>query len=204
MSLSKEYVSDSSDDEHHHEQDAFAVPDNYKQCKHLKKFHAPDADSKKEVWLIKAPKSLDFGKLKTLPIDFSGDSGSTIELGPKSYSVREDLGQEDGGSSGKYTFMTPNDKQTLAIDASLQIGKFFTISETVQIPEICYDKVRVPREDVVKVGGLKLRHFATGYDGEEGQGHEQEEQEDQPPLKKHKKDKKDKKEKKDKKKKKKD
>ena len=35
------------------------------------------------------------------------------------------------------------------------------------IPEIDYDKLRVPRRDVPKVEGLVVRHFATGYGPEE-------------------------------------
>ncbi|AAS51469.1 ACR243Wp [Eremothecium gossypii ATCC 10895] len=198
VSMSNEYVSDSSDSEREVEE-RFEVPAGFKQCKHLKDFKKPKG-SKQELWLMKLPSSVDIGKLKKIPVDFAGDAPASFSVDGKKYVVREDLSQEDGpGGSAKasrFAVLAPRSKDVLKADAKLQIAKFFNVSESVEIPAIDYDRVRQPRKDVTKVTGLKTRHFATGYDAEDFADAAAAE----PPKKKHRKsdDKKEKKEKKDK------
>lgn len=170
--LSKEYISDSDSDNDGSSEtvtDVFVPPENYKKCTHLKSFVKPKNLKQKELWLIKLPKSLDVSKLSKLPIDFTAESETGIEQKGKHFSVKEEIQQENStsgaSSSSELTLLTPVDKTKLTVDssASRSFDKIFTISETAKIPSIDYSKVRVDRKDVLKVKGLKTRHFATAY-----------------------------------------
>lgn len=169
--VSKEYISDSESDNDGSSEvvDVFVPPENYKKCTHLKSFVKAKNLKQKELWLIKVPKSLDVSKLKTLPIDFTGEAETDIELKGKKFAVREEIQQEAsaaaGSSSSELTLLTPVDKTKLAIDGSVSksFDKIFTISEAADIPSIDYSKVKVDRKDVLKIKGLKTRHFASGY-----------------------------------------
>ncbi|AET39957.1 DNA-directed RNA polymerase I subunit RPA34 Ecym_5185 [Eremothecium cymbalariae DBVPG len=201
--LSKESVSNLSDEEQE-VKDVFQIPRGYKQCQHLNKFNKPSKADKKEVWLLKVPKSLDISKLKTLPIDFTGDAPSELSLGDRKYLLREDLLQEDqqaqDSKGNKFSIMVPNNEDNLTVDCKLSIAKFFNVSEAVDIPAIQYDQIRTPRQDVLKVTGLKMRHFATGYNAEDFDIDEEKRLSDgEPPTKKYKKSHEGKKEKKEKK-----
>ncbi|CDO96169.1 unnamed protein product [Kluyveromyces dobzhanskii CBS 2104] len=168
--MSKEYISDSDSDNDGSSEavaDVFVAPKNYKKCTHLKSFVKPKNLKQKELWLIKLPKSLDISKLAKLPIDFTAESETDIEQKGKHFSVKEELQQENttSGVSPELSLLTPVDKTKLTINstASKSFDKIFTISEKPTIPSIDFSKVRVDRKDVLKVKGLKTRHFATGY-----------------------------------------
>lgn len=204
--LSREYISE-SEDENGEETVEFAPPSGFSKCKHLKKFHKKKEDE--QLWLIKVPASLNIANLKSLPLDFGGKEGSEAVIRSdegRSYNVSEDVTQREGQDHSNLTLLVPDEsRESLAAGRvkhkSLEFDRVFSISEVASIPDIDYEKVRVPRSDVVKVEGLKVKHFATGYDEEQGDSKKRSAPESaEEPSKKHsKKDKKDKKAKKDKK-----
>lgn len=166
--LSKDYVS-ASEDENDEETMEFAPPVGYVRCKHLKKFHKKKHDE--QLWLIKVPSSLDISSLKTLPIDFSGKENgeAVITSEGKTYSVNEDVTQREDQDNSNLTLLVPDesrDKLRVGADkhGSWKFDRVICVSETANIPGINYEELRVPRADVVKVEGLKVRHFASGYD----------------------------------------
>lgn len=166
--VSKEYISDSdSDTASESVVDVFVPPENFKKCGHLKSFVKPKNLKQKELWLIKLPKSLDISKLKSLPVDFTGEEETCISQDKKTFSLKEEIQQEDataGEVGSELTLLTPSDKAKLKVErGSKTFDKIFTVTESAQIPSIDYSKVKVERKDVLKVKGLKTRHFATGY-----------------------------------------
>lgn len=173
--LSREYVSD-SDVENEEESVAFTPPSDYKKCKHLKKFHKKKAEE--QLWLIKLPANLDISKLKTLPIDFRGDKSSDAvitvegENSERHYNINEDVTQQEDHDNSNLSLLIPDDsRDSLCIsgdkEQSLAFDRVFTVSEVASIPGIDYEKLRIPRSNVVKVEGLKMRHFPTGYDAKD-------------------------------------
>ncbi|CAI4044409.1 hypothetical protein SUVZ_10G0560 [Saccharomyces uvarum] len=173
--LSKDYVSD-SDSEDEVISNEFSIPNGFKKCKHLKNFPI-DSDNKKkpkqqQVWLIKFPSNVDISKLKSLPIDF--ESSTTMSVDNHEYNIMENANIESlltqGNQSNMSLLVPSEDKESLKIATTgkdstpLQFDKLFSISENSKVPAIDYKKVRVPRKDIPKVEGLKLEHFATGYD----------------------------------------
>lgn len=206
--LSREYLSESEGEngENGEETVEFAPPAGFTKCKHLKKFHRRKADE--QLWLIKLPASLDISKLKSLPVDFSGkehgDAVIKTDEG-RSYSVSEDVTQREGQDHSNLTLLVPDESRDyLRVGSgkqnSLDIDRVFSVSEVASIPDIDYEELRTPRSDVVKVEGLQVRHFATGYDEEKKSKKRSASESSEAPSKKHsKKEKKDKKEKKGKK-----
>lgn len=175
--LSREYVSE-SDVENEEEYVAFTAPSDYKKCKHLKKFHKK---AEEQLWLIKLPSNLDISKLKTLPIDYSGDkSGDAVitvegENTKMHYNISENVTQQEHQDNSNLSLLIPDDsRDSLYIsddkNQSLTFDRVFTVSEVASIPGIDYEKLRVPRSNVVKVEGLKMRHFPTGYDAKDYEG----------------------------------
>ncbi|CCH59477.1 hypothetical protein TBLA_0B06540 [Henningerozyma blattae CBS 6284] len=175
--LSKEYISD-SESESVHEDDSpvqsFEVPKQFKKIENLKKFPTSKKlkENKEELWLIKVPTTLDISTLKTLPINKDSKLSSVIELkgekrSNKAYSISESVVQHEGSDSSNFSLLVPDEERTsLKLsnkNKSLNFDRVFTINEMVKIPEIAYDKIRVPRENVVKPKNLTLKHFATGY-----------------------------------------
>lgn len=139
-----------------------------------------DSDNKKkpkqqQVWLIKFPSNVDISKLKSLPIDF--ESSTTMSVDSHEYNIVENANIESlltqGNQSNMSLLVPSEDKESLKIATTgkdstpLQFDKLFSISENSKVPAIDYKKVRVPRKDVPKVEGLKLEHFATGYDAKD-------------------------------------
>lgn len=164
--LSSEYISDSDSDSE--VEQVFKAPKDFKKCDHLKKFPVDKLTKKseEELWLINVPASLDVSKLETLPIDFNRTS--SIQVEKQSYEIE----QQKNGDNSNLVVMVPNAKRdALQIltkeDAPFQFDKIFTISESTDVPEIDYKKVRTPRENVPVVEGLIARHFATGYDAKD-------------------------------------
>lgn len=220
--LSREYVSDSDGESDAEVEQVFRAPSDYKKCRHLKKFHKKPNE---EVWLIKVPAGLDIGSLKSLPVDLdsrgddrSGSSVVTFDANAKKYSLEEQNGLDysnlsllvpdesreslrlERGTEGKGNSKSKKESTSVALE------RIFTVSEVASIPNIDFSKLRVPHADVVKVEGLKMRHFPTGYDAKD-YGVEENEKDDaakkkrkesqssapsSPSKKKHKKDKKDK------------
>ncbi|QLL33760.1 hypothetical protein HG536_0F00850 [Torulaspora globosa] len=169
--LSKEYVS-TSEEENEGATVEFAPPAGYVRCKHLKKFHKKKSDE--QLWLIKVPSSLDISKLKKLPIDFSGKENgeAAITSEGKSYTVNMDVTQREEQDSSNLTLLVPDEsRDSLRVggDKSKSWGfdRVFSVSEAAAVPRIEYEELRVPRSDVVKVEGLQVRHFASGYDEKE-------------------------------------
>lgn len=155
--ISKEYVSDSSDEECEIQED-FQVPADYRQCKNLEKFNEPSKSDKRELWLMRIPGTLDISNLKSIPIDVSGEVSSEISCNSKKYTIREECSHEkQGNCDKKFSVLVPNGKDTLHAVSKLQVAKFFTISETVEIPAIQIDKIKVARsyEDDVEEPLLK-------------------------------------------------
>lgn len=202
--LSREYVVE-SEDENGEETTEFAPTTGFSKIKHLKKFHKKKADE--QLWLIKVPASLDISKLKNLPVDFSGKEGSEAMIMSdegRSYNVSEDVTQREGQDHSNLTLLVPDESRDFLRvgnekHGSLGFDRVFSVSEVASIPNIEYEELRVPRSDVVKVKGLKVRHFATGYDEEKKSKKRSAPESSEEPSKKHKKDKKDRKDKKDKK-----
>lgn len=169
--VSKEYISESDSENDSGSEptvEVFVPPENYKKCSHLKSFTKVKNLKQKEIWLIKLPKSLDISKLDKLPVDFTGAAETSITQGKKTFSLREEIQQEESdakASSSELALLTPVDKTKLGINPSGRnsFDKIFTISESAQIPKIDISKVKIDREDVKKIKGLKTRHFATGY-----------------------------------------
>lgn len=162
--MSNEFVSDSESD-NEIENQLFKVPKDFKKCEHLKKFPLDKLSKKseEEVWLLNIPSNLDISKLKTLPIDFKRTSSVTVAN--QTYEIE----QEKSKDNSNLVVMVPGQKRdSLKIltkqDKPFQFDKIFTISESTDIPDIDYSKIRLPREDVPVVEGLITRHFATGYD----------------------------------------
>ncbi|CCK69231.1 DNA-directed RNA polymerase I subunit RPA34 KNAG_0C01180 [Huiozyma naganishii CBS 8797] len=171
--LSKEYISDSESETETVQQQVpqFTVPTGYKKCKHLKSIQLSKKIAKKngdqELWLFKLPANLDISKLKTLPVGANG--AQTILNNNIQYSIESNSNAISENSN--LTLLIPdasrealepcNDKKS---GKPIQFNKIFTISETKTIPDINFDKVRVPRENVPKVDGLITRHYASGYD----------------------------------------
>ncbi|QLQ78589.1 hypothetical protein HG537_0A08360 [Torulaspora globosa] len=188
--LSKEYVS-SSEEENGEETVEFAPPAGYVRCKHLKKFHKKKSDE--QLWLIKVPSSLDISKLKKLPVDFSGKE-ATITSGGKSYTVNMDVTQLEEQDSSNLALLVPDEnRDSLRVGGDKQkawgFDRVFSVSEAAKVPRIEYEELRVPRSDVVKVEGLQVRHFASGYDEEKSKKSKKREATDSldAPSKKHKK-----------------
>ena len=176
--LSKDYVSDSDSDDEVISNE-FSIPDGFKKCKHLKNFPLNGDNKKKakqqQVWLIKFPSNVDISKLKSLPVDF--ESSTTMTIDKHDYKIMDDTDIESSltqDNLSNMTLLVPSESEeslkiasTAKDNAPLQFDKVFSVSETAKIPAIDYSKVRVPRKDVPKVEGLKLEHFATGYDAED-------------------------------------
>lgn len=189
--LSKEYIS-SSEEENGGETAEFEPPVGYVRCKHLKKFHRKKSDE--QLWLIKVPSSLDVSKLKSLPVDFSGkESGEAVITSEgRSYTVNMDVTQRDEQDSSNLTLLVPDesrDKLRVGGDKHKSWGfdRVFSVSEAATVPRIEYEQLRVPREDVVKVEGLQVRHFASGYDEKEKSKKREATDSSAAPSKKHKK-----------------
>ncbi|CEP64466.1 DNA-directed RNA polymerase I subunit RPA34 LALA0_S11e04808g [Lachancea lanzarotensis] len=104
----------------------------YKKCKDLGSFEA----SGKEVWLIRAPRGLDFSEVKSLPVDFTGETHATFDNKGLKFEVREDLHDTGAGLS----VLVPADKKTLVSGA--KVDRLFTISETVDIAQKAEDGKR--------------------------------------------------------------
>lgn len=162
--MSNEFISDSESD-NEIENQVFKAPKDFKKCDHLKKFPLDKLTKKseEEVWLLNIPANLDISKLKTLPIDFKRTSSVTVE------NHIYEIEQEKTKDNSNLVVMVPGQKRdSLKIltkqDKPFQFDKIFTISESTDIPDIDYSKIRLPREDVPVVEGLITRHFATGYD----------------------------------------
>lgn len=205
--LSKEYVSDS--DSETEAVPEFKVPNDYKKCKHLKKFNIDIKKKSKdqEVWLINVPAAMDISKLKTLPVNFKGTS--SVNIDDESYEIEQSINNDNTNLS----LLIPDEtRESLTVcskdNRPIQFDRIINISESKSIPNIQYDKVKVPRKDVQKVDGLIMRHFATGYDAKdfgveetqiEKKRHADEDSESPSKKKKEKKEKKDKKKKKEKK-----
>ncbi|CAI4034282.1 hypothetical protein SMKI_10G0670 [Saccharomyces mikatae IFO 1815] len=176
--LSKDYVSD-SDSEDEVISNEFSIPDGFKKCKHLKSFPL-NSDNKKnskqqQVWLIKFPSNVDISKLKSLPVGF--ESYTTMSIDNHDYKIMDDTDIESSltqDNLSNMTLLVPTEsRESLKIASAakdntpLQFDKVFSISETAKIPAIDFAKVKVPRKNVPKVEGLKLEHFATGYDAKD-------------------------------------
>lgn len=119
---------------------------------------APKLMGDKEVWLIKTPKGFPLEKLKTLPVSFTStkvrnDGVRPLELDGTKYQVNEEL------------FSADNDKYAVVNEEfrGKTIDRYYTVREIVDVPKIDHEAVTVPRKDVEKIEGLKMRHFATGY-----------------------------------------
>ena len=56
-----------------------------------------------------------------------------------------------------------DDKESPLVLSNRQITGQFTISQTIDIPNIDYKAVNTPKPKVEQREGLKLKHFATGY-----------------------------------------
>ncbi|RLV94566.1 DNA-directed RNA polymerase I subunit RPA34 [Spathaspora sp. JA1] len=164
---SSEYISESdlSDDEevkyqppkHYHLQESKAKLD----IKSIKD---------KEIWLIKTPKGFPLSELKTLPISFTATSVKQLHDPLKlkngsSFSVDEELlVNPETGSVGKHSvFIKSSSKNNKLKPCGLDISRMYNIRELVKIPEINYDDVVIPRENVPKIENLRMRHFPTGY-----------------------------------------
>lgn len=162
--LSKEYLSDSDMESDSETVQQFTVPSGFKKVTHLKRF--PKKSQEEEVWLIKLPANLDISELETLPMD----NGVISLKNKKKYMISKDFAQD---SSSNLSLLVPNDdKVSLSAsvnsnDKSIKFDKILTVSEIANIPEIKYENIRLPRNDVVKVEGLQMRHFPTGYDAKD-------------------------------------
>ncbi|GAV53582.1 hypothetical protein ZYGR_0AK00840 [Zygosaccharomyces rouxii] len=155
------------------ESSIFSPPSDYKRVKHLKKFHKKK--SGEQLWLIKLPRSLDVSKLKTLPLDLEGrEQPIPVEGGNDNdtqYSIGEDKTQRGGQDSSNLGLLVPEEnRESLKVSGhgnSLKFDKIFSVRKNAQIPKIDYEKVTVPRSNVVKVEGLRTRHYASGYGPED-------------------------------------
>lgn len=133
----------------------------YEKPKHFAKYELPPHKSSmkgKEMWLIKTPRGFPLSQLKTLPVSFaskkiSNDGVKTFDLNDAKYQANEDSFASD---AAKYVIIDHE-------KVHREISRFYTIREVVAVPEINYEKEVKPREDVQKLTGLKMRHFATGY-----------------------------------------
>lgn len=218
QTLSNEYVSDSDSEETGHNEFVvphYEVPKDYKKVKHLKTVPLLHHSKDHELWLFKVPKGVDISKIKSLPIG----KDATFRIGKQNFEV--ELDELESKDNTNLAILSTSEKHSDVLniatrkDKTVGFNKIFNINKTTKIPSIKYENVRVPRENVPNVEGLIVRHYATGYDGEEDgtkskeqsmkRKHEEEPVEEtvsEPKKeKKSKKSKKDKKEKKDKKKK---
>lgn len=117
---------------------------------------------KKQIWLIKLPKDVDVSSIKEIPVN----DDETFQINEKSYSITEDITNTGLGKNGKFKILKPtkkDGKSSLNPTNDLNIVRFLDVYESVQIPDINYDKVVVQRKDVEKETGLRMRHFPTGY-----------------------------------------
>lgn len=219
--LSNEFVSDSDSEETSYNEfrvPHFEVPKDYKKLKHLKNVPLLNnsTDKDHELWLFKVPKNLEISKMKSLPLD----GNSQFQIDERVFKI--ELNDLETQNSSNMTILSAdkNDKNNDILkilnkkNKILNFDKIFTINYTKNIPDIQYDKIKVPRKNVPKIEGLKVRHFATGYEEEEEEKVTNQKKETQQKKRKHddidnvelkddkKKSKKDKKDKKDKKKKK--
>ncbi|KAL6944618.1 hypothetical protein ACO0RG_001357 [Hanseniaspora osmophila] len=170
---SKPYISDSDESDLELEKDylSTAPSSNYKEFQNSKHFHKLSDSSlkKKQLILIKAPKDFDFSKMKSIPLDNNkgGDFSTVLDdvkeskrsLGKQYYIKKDTL-----VNTRNIKVMSLSKDKYLKIKGDLQIKDVYSINSGVEIPKIQLDQVKTPREDVVKVEGLKMEHFATGYD----------------------------------------
>lgn len=166
--LSKEYVSDSDNEvdtgDNVQNVPEFTVPNDFKKLKHLKNF---DLDNEKdnEVWLFQLPKDLDLSSLKSIPVEFNGEK-TTLVLNNKTFDVElDELQSKDNSHLSLLVPQKNNDSKLKPFGKKFK--RVIKINEVRNIPKIDYDKVRVPRENVPKIEGLIMRHFATGYDAKD-------------------------------------
>ena len=178
--LSNEFVSDSDSEETSHNEfrvPHYEVPKDYKKLKHLKSVPLLNnsVDKDHELWLFKVPKNLDISKIKSLPLD----GHSQFQVHDKIFKVELNNSEAQNDSNMTILAFDNNDKNKGILkilnkkNRVLNFNKIFTINYTTNIPDIQYDKIKVPRENVPIIEGLKVRHFATGYD-EEGEEEEEE------------------------------
>ncbi|ODV64564.1 DNA-directed RNA polymerase I subunit RPA34 [Ascoidea rubescens DSM 1968] len=162
---SQEYIGDSDSELDNNDQYVFHPPTNYVQVKNFNSI-SPSHLKDKQIWLIKTPKNFSFKTIKKLPVNF-GKQASVLDFNDKSYKLKENSFNstaEPFTSSLKYRILLPaSSDNTLKIQSDLEINKFFTISESVPIPEINYDKVIKPRKDVKKIKNINMRNFPSGY-----------------------------------------
>ena len=182
--LSNEFVSDSDSEETSYNEfrvPHFEVPKDYKKLKHLKNVplfsnnnNNNSTDKDHELWLFKVPKDLDISKIKSLPLD----KESQFQVDGRNFKIElDDL--ETRNNSNMAILSTDKDDILKILNKKHQIvnfNKIFTINYTTNIPNIQYDKIKVPRQNVPRIEGLKVRHFATGYYEEE----EEEKQQNEP------------------------
>ncbi|SCV01781.1 LAMI_0G13696g1_1 [Lachancea mirantina] len=95
----------------------------YKRCKELGQFDAGD----KEIWLIKAPKNVKIGKLKSLPVDFAGSGHAIFELGDKRFEVK----QEIDGDFSDLALLVPKNAESLVKGSD--VSRVFSINESVEL-----------------------------------------------------------------------
>ncbi|KAH3901122.1 uncharacterized protein SCODWIG_00529 [Saccharomycodes ludwigii] len=96
-----------------------------------------------------------------------------------SFKIREDLSQEvqntyqlliSNNSKTAFKFENGNTSGTNKKSKNKSktiIDKFFTITASSTIPSIDYNKVKTARSNVEQIKGLKMEHFATGYDSKD-------------------------------------
>ncbi|KAI5965517.1 RPA34 [Candida theae] len=163
---SSEYVDDS--DLEGDEEQVFEPPKHYHKLSHPSKSFPKAKD--KEIWLIKTPKDFPLEKLKTLPIAFTKNRvAESFDVGGSSYQVEEELSSASSSSSilpttdinNKHTVFKAKHSSYKPTD--LKITRFYNIKEVVNIPQIDFDKARIPREDVPQLKRLRMRHYPTGY-----------------------------------------
>ena len=162
---SSEYVDDS--DLEDIEEQVFEPPKHYHKLSHPSK-SLPKAKDK-EIWLIKTPKDFPLEKLKTLPIAFTKNRvAEPFDIVGSTYQVEEELSSTSASTiipsteiNNKHTIFKAKHDSFRPTD--LKISRFYNIKEVVNIPQIDFDKSRIPREDVPQLKRLRMRHFPTGY-----------------------------------------
>ncbi|KAG5421285.1 RPA34 [Candida metapsilosis] len=162
---SSEYVDDSDLEED--QVQPFEPPKHYHKLSHSSKSLPKTKD--KEIWLIKTPKNFPLEKLKTLPIAFTKNRvAESFEVSGSSYQVEEELSPASSSSiiptteiNNKHTIFKAKHNSFKPTD--LKISRFYNIKEVVNIPQIDFDKARVPRENVAQLKRLRMRHYPTGY-----------------------------------------
>ncbi|QPG73450.1 hypothetical protein FOA43_000761 [Brettanomyces nanus] len=161
--------SDDSLDDDSIENDEYEPPRSYVKVTGMKKVkelsdHHLKKNPNQQLWLLKIPKEIEVSKISSIPINSIGEP-ELFEVEGKQYKIGEDLTSINANNEKdqKYTLLQVAGSSSYKVQSDIKISRFFNVSQSVTFPEVNWSKVTTPKERVMPVEGLRMRHFPTGY-----------------------------------------